>query len=156
MLKMKYSELTAFPFQMVMQKLNAAPTDGRTAYVIRRMAAAIKEIREKISAEYKKELMEVFAKRDAEGKIEGGEDGWEVPEEKREEFKKVQEAFTERVAEIDRPKFTTHDIRDIKLTADELGALEPILDMSGFDAPTATPGVPAGGQLTGGKKLRQA
>ena len=54
MLKMKYGELTAFPFQMVMQKLSAAPTDGRTAYVIRRMAAAIKEIQEKISAEYKK------------------------------------------------------------------------------------------------------
>ena len=52
--------------------------------------------------------MEVF-ERDAEEKLKAARMAGKFPM-KREEFKKVQEAFTERVAEIDRPKFTTHDI----------------------------------------------
>jgi hypothetical protein len=151
MLKMKYKELMSFPFQMVMQKLSAAPTDGKTAYRINLVARAIKDIRVKISAEYKAELMEPFAKRDTEGKF--NEKDFTVDDAKKDAFEKAQDAFEEREAELDCKTLTPHDIRDIKITPDELGALSGILDMAGFDGPDA-PGVPS--PTAGGKKLRHA
>lgn len=151
MLKMKYKDLTAFPFQMVMQKLGGAATDGKTAYRINLMSKALRALRDQVSKEFKAELLEVFVQRDAEGKYDEKE--WKVAEGKQAEYEAAEEAFGNREVSIDRPRFTTHDIRDIKLTADELGALEPILDAAGFDAPE----VPAtAAPLMGKGKMRQA
>ena len=93
--------------------------------------------------------MEVYAKRDEAGKFD--EKTWTVDEAKRDEYTKAEEAFGDRIAEIDRPKLTAHDIRDIKPTADELGALEPIFDMESFEHMPE----PVAGPMVGGKKLKQ-
>lgn len=136
-MKIKYNEISTFAFQTAMQKLSAAPVDGRTAYDIKLMNSALKKAREQVADEYKKEIIEVYAKRDENGKY--NEEQFEPQEEKLKEFEAAQEAFGEREIEIDRPMFTAHHIQSVKLSALELEGLGQVFDFESFEKPLEAP-----------------
>lgn len=121
-----------------MHKLSSAPTDGHTAYFIKQMNAAIKPLREKIVKEYEADVMEKFAKRDEHGKFD--KQTFQPMDDKEEEFKKAQDEFEARTLEIDRPKFTAKFLKDVRLSALELEALDPILDGASFEEDSAKVG----------------
>ncbi len=132
-MKMNYSAISAFPFQTAMQKLSAAPLDGHSAYKIKRINAELKAARTKISEEYKKEIVEVFAKRDTEGKYD--EEKFEPADGKEDEFEKAQETFGEKEFELDIQKLPFSILSNLKVSANDLEALTPVVDDAGADAP---------------------
>lgn len=139
MIKISYKTLASHDFQMAWQKLMNAPTDGKSGYAIKKIHQGCKAGRE-ISAEaYKKEIMETFAKRDEAGKFDP--ETFEIQEEKKDEYEKAHTEFGERTHEIDRPKLTMRDIKDVKLTPADQLALEAVLDDSDAENP-AVPMVP--------------
>jgi hypothetical protein len=134
-LTITYEQCTNYELQVAMEKLTNMPTDGKTAYRIKTINAELKKARVKISDEYEKEICEKYAERDAEGKYD--RQTFKPKKEMIADFKKDQDEFGKRTVEIERPKLTMADIKDTKLTANDLEALEPILDDS--DAEKAEP-----------------
>lgn len=131
MIKMSYHEMSNFQFQSAKQKLENAPTDGHTAYRISKIVRELDAKRKEIADEYRKDIIEVFAKRDEKG--EYSEHDWTPDESRQEEFTKAQEDFGNREFTVRRPKLTAHDVRDAKLSAAELTQLGPILDEESFE-----------------------
>lgn len=131
-IKVTYKEISSYAFTGAMEKLRAQvfKDGGRCAYLVKKMSQAVEKISDRIRKEYKAEMMEKFAKRDAEGKF--NEDSFEVDPEKKEEFKVALEAFEAREAYVERPKFTYEIVRE--LTAGEQEGLDCILDDSGFES----------------------
>lgn len=135
MIKIPYSKFSTFEFQSACNKIASTPTDGNSAYKIRKILKELKDARAKIAEEYRKELMDVYAVRDAEGKYT--EETFAPIAEKAEEFQKAQEKFGEKEVTVLRPLLTLHDIRDMKLSANEQEALSLILDDSSAEKPDA-------------------
>ncbi len=133
MLKITYAQASGFLFQQAIQKMGAAPTNGQAAYRINKILAPIKAARERIAVEYKKDIVAEYAKKDADGKFD--EANFQPDESKLEEFQKAQDAFGLREIDVPRPKLSLSDVKDVKLSADELAALEPILDDAEGDLP---------------------
>jgi hypothetical protein len=128
-----YKEISNYDFQGALAKLRSAQfkDGGRCAYLVKKMSQAIEKLREKVHAEYRKEILDLYAQRDEKG--EYNEEQVKIIEGKQDEFKKALEAFEARSGIIDRPKFLAADIREAHLTAAEQEAIDPILDDTGFD-----------------------
>lgn len=124
--KLTYADLSNFNFQKAMQKIENAPTDGFTAYRINKIVRDLKKGRDQISAEYRKDIMEVFAKKDENGKYD--ENTFQPMEDKIEEFKIAQEAFGKRELHIEQNSLSIADIKDIKISAAEMDALKGAFD----------------------------
>lgn len=129
--KLIYSDLSNFNFQKAMQKIENAPTDGFTAYRIKKILKELKKGRDRISAEYVTEIMEVFAKRDENGKYDP--DSFQPMEDKIEEFKTAQEDFGKRELHIEQNSLSIADIKDIKISAAEMDALKGAFDDTDMD-----------------------
>lgn len=129
MITMKYSELSSFQFAQAMQKISATPTHGEKASQIHRVAKALTKARDTISKEYQTQIVDVFGKRDAEGKIirpDGEPNGFEPIEEKQDEFLKAQEDFGANVVEMKCEPFTIQTFSDMKISAADLEALKSL------------------------------
>lgn len=124
--KLTYADLSNFNFQKAMQKIENAPTDGFTAYRINKIVRDLKKGRDQISAEYRKDIMEVFAKKDENGKYD--ENTFQPMEDKIEEFKIAQEAFGKKELHIEQNSLSIADIKDIKISAAEMDALKGAFD----------------------------
>ena len=126
--KVTYQQMGSRAFQMAVQKLNSSVTDGLTAYKIKKVTSKLKSHREIISEEYKKEIAEVYAKRDEHGKY--NMDNWVPEEDKQEAMIKAQDAFGLKELFIDRFPLTFSDLKDIKMSAEEQEALGTMFDDS--------------------------
>lgn len=133
--KLTYMEISNFDFQKAMQKMESAPTDGFTAYRIGKISAALKNARKKITDEYKNEIVEKYAKRDADGKYD--ENNFVPNEETLADFQQAQDDFGKREIFIDRHPFTIADIKDIKLSSAEMTALGNAFDSSDIESKEA-------------------
>lgn len=102
-----------------------ANTDGQSAYTIKKMYQAVKETLADTRELYKKEIADVFAKRDEKG--EYTMESFEVEETKKEEFKKAEEDFSEVLVKLERPFLTLHNIRDAKLSGSDIESLSIVL-----------------------------
>lgn len=141
MILIPYKDVSAFNFQTALQKLAGTSMDGHSAYKVKKIFAGVKKGQELVSEKYKAEIMPKFAKLDAEGKFDI--EKFEVDPAKEAEFVKAQDEFGLQNIEIDRPKLTLQDIRNVQLSPIEQLALEPVLDDSQGDAP-AQPMMPQG------------
>lgn len=128
--KIKYSEISSFEFNTAMQKIAATPVDNKTACSIRRVVKAVSKGLEDIRLEYKTKFIDVWGKKDAEGKIippaDGNPSGFEVPDEKADEFMKAQEDFGKSELELSIDPLTPNDLKDIRLSAKELDCLRDL------------------------------
>lgn len=141
-IKVKYNSFSNFEFLQAIQKIASTPTTAAKANTIRKITNALQEGRVKTVVEdYKKEIMEVFAKRNEAGEIvrpDGEPDGFEPIEGKEEECKAATEAFGEKFLEISAEKLTPATLSEVKLSARELELLGDIFT----DVENAGPGVP--------------
>jgi hypothetical protein len=128
MIKTTYQSISNHHFQIAVQKICSAPTDAVTAYKINKISGELKKLKLQIQAEYHTEVMDPHAKRDEKGEYD--KQNFMPDESKIGEFQKANEAFGLKEASMPRHKLTLREIKDVKLSADELGALEPILDDS--------------------------
>lgn len=129
MIKMTYQQVSGFEFTRAMQKLAQTPMSTKVAYNIKKLADAMNKQREVISQEYQRDIVDKYAKKDEKGELvrpEGQPQGFDIDAEKVEEFQKVQEDFGKREFTIERFKLTLADLEQVKLSASELTALEPI------------------------------
>lgn len=127
MVTMKYSEISSFQFAQAVQKISSTPTHGQKASVIHKVTKALGIARETITKEYQKQIVDVYGKKDEDGKIvrpEGEPNGFEPVEDKEAEFLKAQEAFGENTAEMKCDPFTLQVLEDIKISAQDLEALK--------------------------------
>lgn len=139
-----YKEVSAYDFQAAMDKLRATnfKDGGRNAYLVKKMSQALGKIRDVITKAYTVEIMDKYAKRDAEGNYRA--ESFQPMDDKMDEFKAELEKFEARTAVLDRPKFLAADIREANLNAAEQEGLDCILDDSGFEALVKkTPAKPA-------------
>lgn len=145
MVTLKYSEVSSFPFAQAMQKISSTPTHGAKASQIHRVTKQLDRLRKQISKEYQEELVNVYGKKDEEGKLirpEGEPNGFEPDETKQEEFVKAQEEFGNKTVELDVPSFNLDVLADIKLSAQDLEALKGLY-MGNYEAQEdGGPGVP--------------
>lgn len=141
-LKMKYKDIKSFEFSQLAAKLANSPTINVRANHIRHIIKELNAAGDRISEEYKTDLIDVYAKKDEEGKIvrpEGDPNGFVPDDTKMEEFMKAQDAFGDREAEINWRPLTPDTLSDIKLTAKELDLLgELFTDDNGPGVPGAT------------------
>lgn len=124
---MKHSELASFEFQEAIQKIAVANLDNKTACKVRR---TVKEVQNAISIMgegYKKEIMETYAKRDAEGKVvpspDGNPNSFAFDESKEAEFIKAQEEYGKKEVVLKAVPFVVDDFKDIRLSGKNLNAL---------------------------------
>lgn len=139
-LKIKYKDIKSFEFSQLAAKLANSPTINVRANHIRHIIKELNAAGDQISKEYKTDLIDVYAKKDEEGKIvrpEGDPNGFTPDETKMEEFLKAQETFGDREAEINWRPLTPDTLSDIKLTAKELDLLGDLFtDDNGPGVPT--------------------
>lgn len=130
--KIKYSEVSSFEFAQAMQKIASTPVDNKTACSIRRVAKAVTKVLDDIREEYKVKFIDVYGKKDAEGKIvppaDGNPTGFEVPDDKQDEFVKAQVDFGNTEATLPVGPLTQADLKDIKLSARELDCLRDLFN----------------------------
>lgn len=129
-IKIKYSEISSFEFAQAMQKIASTPVDTKTACAIRRVAKKVEKALADIRDEYKVKFIDVWGKKDETGKIippaDGNPSGFEVPDEKADEFIKAQEAFGKSEIELDVRPLTKDELKDIRLSAKELDCLRDL------------------------------
>jgi hypothetical protein len=114
--------------------------DGHSAYKVKKIYSAVKKAREDIAEKYKAEIMPKYAKLDEKGEFKIEE--FECDPAKEAEFTKAQDEFGLLVVEIDRPKLTLSDIRNVQLSPIEQLALECVLDDSQGEQPAQPMGGP--------------
>lgn len=144
MIKLKYSEISSFAFAQAVQKISSTPTHGQKASLIHKVTKQLGFIRENISKEYQADIVQVYGKKDAEGKIirpAGEPNGFEPVEETQEAFEKAQEAFGDRTAELNVNPMTLELLSDMKVSAQDLEALRGLYAGNSDDAQNG-PGVP--------------
>ena len=129
-IKVLYKDISGFEFSQVLTKIANVATDTMKALHIRHIIDEIQTLREKVSQEYKKELMEVFAKKDENGKPlfderSNGED-FSPDETRTDEFLKAQDDFGKREGLVNYRALTPHTLADVKLSAKELKLLGPL------------------------------
>lgn len=125
--KMKHSELAAFEFQEAIQKIAVANLDNKTACKVRRVIKEVQTAINSMGEGYKKEIMETYAKRDAEGKVvpspDGNPNSFAFDESKEAEFVKAQEDYGKKEVVLKATPFVVDDFKDIRLSAKNLNAL---------------------------------
>lgn len=126
-MKLSYRTISNFPFQSALQKLANAPLSGRQAYEVNIFSRAIKEAKQKIHDEYKKDLMDKYAVLDEAGKYDP--DKFVVQPTKEDEFEKEQEAFSDREYSINRAKLPFSIIANLKVSANDIEQLAEIVEM---------------------------
>lgn len=120
--KMTYEQVSGFEFAQVVQKIAAQPTDNKAANHVRHIVRELNQIRKDISEGYKKDIVEVYAKRNEKGELPPVEEF--LPEESRmEEFLKVQADFGKRECVVKWRALTPETLKDMKLSAKELDLL---------------------------------
>jgi hypothetical protein len=142
-----YDEVGTNDMAMLISKLEHTSTDNKSAaqiyQITKRYHAAVKQIR----ADYQKEVIDVYAKKNESGKIipsTTNPNGFDIIEGKEEEFTKAAEDFGKKTytfkGEEPRPhafkRLTPTTLVDVKLTAKEIGILGDLYSDEGG------PGVP--------------
>lgn len=127
--KIKYKEISSFEFQSVVQKIANTPTGGKSACHIRHITKEISEARDRISDEFRRDIMEVFGEKDENGALKRPDhqpNGFTPVADRIEEFKKAQDAFAEREVELKWRKLTPSCLADVKLSGAEMNTIWPI------------------------------
>ena len=133
--KMTYAAMSSMELQKAMNKLENAPVHGFKAYAIRKLSNAMKVGRQQIAQEYKDQIIDKYAKKDADGKYDVNNF---VPDEAlMEDFQQVQDQFSNREFFIDRHPLNISDIQDIKISASEMEALGAAFDDSDMESKEA-------------------
>lgn len=124
MLKLKHRDLADPNFQRAVQTIAAQPTHGERLKKLHRIVKALDEAGKVMRKGYKEEVVEKYAKRDAEGKVvrpaHDPVDGFEPDDDKVEELNAAHLAFGEREMEIDTPQITWGDIGEHKLCPQDI------------------------------------
>jgi hypothetical protein len=123
---MKYSDISSFEFAQAIQKIAQTPVDTKTACAIHRVTKALNSVRLKISADYQDKIVLMYGKKDEKGDVIRPLDnpnGFDVQEEKTEEFKKAQEDFGKTEAVLETKPLSMELLKDIKLSARDLEVL---------------------------------
>jgi hypothetical protein len=130
MIELKYNQLSGMNFLQTVQKLVHERLAVQAAYNIKKIADDIQRARKQIGEQYRKELVDAFAKRDENGQVvwtSPDQTDFEVMDGKEEEFRKALTAFGEKVFVMDRTPISLHDLRNCLVSAAELTVLEPIM-----------------------------
>lgn len=126
---LSYKTIGGFEFSQLMAKLNNTNTDNRKASHIYQVAKRVKAGSQKITDEYKTEIMEKFGKKGADGKVvsdQNANGGFQMDEAVGEDFNKAFKEFEDRQIEVDWRPLTPDVLSDVKLSANEIGLLGPL------------------------------
>lgn len=126
---LNYATISGQKFQMTLQKLYNTPTNNKSAGKIGHIVKLVQDALNKMRQDFQSEIVEKFAKRDAEGKIvrpDGEPLGFDLDETKKDEFNKAQENFGKTEVTIDWNPLNPEDMVDMKLSASELTSLESL------------------------------
>lgn len=124
MFTIKYSEMGSFQFQQALTKLVNAPISPAAAVIVSKLNKALKTARMQVAKEYLTDIRDVFATKDADGKIVEGEQGFEVEESKHADFKAATEAFGNRTIELTTsPLYFKYFEGAVKLSAEEIESI---------------------------------
>ncbi len=113
-------------FLMLVQKISNTQTSGKNASHIRHIVRGLTDARNQMATEHKKEIVEVYAQKDENGKIkapEDNKDGFIPADDKKEECDKASEAFFNREATIDWKPLAPSTLSDVRLSAREIDLL---------------------------------
>lgn len=122
--KIKYKTLNDFGFQSLIQKLANAQTSTTNASHIRRIVNLVQKASDQMREDFKKDVLELYAARDEEGKIIATkEKPFDIPDDKIEAFTAATEVFGEREGTVDWRPLNAHTIQDLKVSAREMELL---------------------------------
>ena len=122
MIKLKNKDISSNEFVLACQKMSAAPLPIKAAYNVKKMLDALQIAKKKIGKEYEETIYAKYVIKE-EGKPDS------MPEDN-EDFQKENTVFGDNEVVIDRDLLDIESMGDIKLTARDLSALEPILSVS--------------------------
>lgn len=140
MIKMTFKQVGSFEFSQAMAKIENTPTSSKNAAHIRQVSKRVKVGKDRIHEEYKKDIMEKFAKLGEDGKplvSENQPGGFEMKDGKDDEFNEAFKEFEAREVEVDWRPLTPDTLADIKLSAREIELLGPLFSEE------SGPGVPS-------------
>lgn len=121
---MKYSEVSNMNFSQALQKIAAAPTHGGLASAIHKTLRTITQVQEDIRKDYRKDLMEVYGKRDADGKLVLNPQGDIDPDESREEeYELAAKEFSQKTVSMPVQAFTPQMIENVRISPQDLQML---------------------------------
>jgi hypothetical protein len=147
MIEISYEKLSNQSFLQAVQKLASMPLPIRGAYNIKKLCDSIHKARKEIGQEYMDKVVELFAKKDADGKplTEEGQIQFkdETPEEK-EAFIKCQEEFGKTLKSLSRDKLVVglHIPHTIEVSASDIAVLDSVLDFGPEPSEAPSPTIP--------------
>ena len=130
-LEFKYNEIGGFEFNQIIQKISNTPTTAEKAGQIRSVVKAVQKLRDKVSEDYKKDILGTYFQKNEDGTPKKAEGGGEfIPLAGKEtEITKANDEFGARVGTIElegcRP-LTPNTLSDMKITARELELLKDL------------------------------
>jgi hypothetical protein len=138
-LKVKYSVVGSFEFQNLMERLKREKVDNYSACQIHHILKEVQKGRDQITAEFKSEILEKFAKKDEAGKIisESPEQPYDVADENVEAYKEATEAFGKKDIEVNWTPLNHQHLTKIQLSADDINLLGEL-----FSEEMQGPGIP--------------
>ncbi len=125
--EMKYEDVMSYAFAQTLTKIVQTPMKIQAAKHVKLVAKLVEKLRKQIQDEFQKEIVDVYAIKNDEGKIVRPEHdplGFDVTAEKKEEFTKAQTAFGEKIATIQAPPLTVQTLQEVKITGSELESLK--------------------------------
>lgn len=129
-------------FAMAMQKLVSTPCSHDLAKSIMKLNEGLTKAKRHVETEYKTKILDVFTKRDDKGNIVMKKDShneFEVLDGKDDDLKAAQDIFWDTKAEIGRKPLFMGNLAEIKMSAQELDALQPIcIEMAVAEEATAS------------------
>lgn len=131
----KYKQITSPYFIDAMHFLTTQTFPVKVAYNIKKVADKLEAVKKKIALEYQNEIVEKFAKKNADGSLAHPKDAdgkeiteqFDLDETQKDAMKAAVEAFGDKTVDIDRYKITIEELGNVELTASHLSALDPIL-----------------------------
>ncbi len=151
--KMSYKQLQRdIDFQMAMKKLMGTAVSFPLAKSLKKLNQALSRARSEIQGAYERDFLKVYAKHDEQGKmVTRTEDASQfvLMEGKTEgDVEKACNDFWERETTVDGPKIRLSELSEIKFTAMELCALDPICsDLEMADTPAQVTHLPPASTL---------
>ncbi len=128
MIKITYAKLVQNDsLQSAIMQLDEQRLPDKLSYEAGKFLEAVDKVRVQIETEYKKELLNGFAKKDAKGKIEvdpADANRFVMDESKREEFEKIADAFWAREAHILHRGLSAETIQRLQFRPKERIAIE--------------------------------
>lgn len=142
-LKIKYQKVGSFEFQQLIEKLKNAQVDNFSACQIHHIIKEVKKGRDKLTAEFKADILDKYATKDESGKIltPSQERPYDIPDDQIEAYTKATEEFGEREMEINWSPLNHQHLQGVKISAAEIEALGEL-----FSEEQAGPGIPMMGQ----------